>query len=52
MLKIYNELLRINHSIRTFFMCGFQLINKKVYTILISNTISGSFNLDNSFIFD
>jgi hypothetical protein len=29
MLKIYNELLRINHPIRTSFVCGFQLINKK-----------------------
>jgi hypothetical protein len=29
MLKIYNELLRINHPIGTFFMCGFQLSNKK-----------------------
>jgi len=29
MLKIYNELLRINHLIRTSFVCGFQLSNKK-----------------------
>jgi len=29
MLKIYNEILRINHPIETFFVCGFQLINKK-----------------------
>jgi hypothetical protein len=29
MLKFFNELLRINHPIGTFFVCGFQLINKK-----------------------
>jgi len=29
MLKIYNELLRINHLIGTSYVCGFQLINKK-----------------------
>jgi hypothetical protein len=29
MLKIYNELLRINHPIGTSFVCGFQLTNKK-----------------------
>jgi hypothetical protein len=46
MLKIYNELLRINHPIGTSFVCGFQLSNKRIYTILISNTISGSSNLD------
>jgi len=49
MLKIYNELLRINHPIGTSFVCGFQLSNKKVYIIFTSNTISGSPNLDNCF---
>jgi len=29
MLNFFNELLRINHLIGTFFVCGFQLINKK-----------------------
>jgi hypothetical protein len=29
MLKIYNELLRINYPIEISFVCGFQLINKK-----------------------
>jgi hypothetical protein len=38
MLTIYN-------LIGTSFVCGFQL-NKKVYTILVWNTISGSSNLD------
>jgi hypothetical protein len=28
-LKIYNELLRINYPIETSFVCGFQLSNKK-----------------------
>jgi hypothetical protein len=35
MLIIYNELLMTNHPIGTFFMCGFQLSNKRVYNILI-----------------
>jgi hypothetical protein len=29
MLIIYNELITINHPIETFFVCGFQLSNKK-----------------------
>jgi hypothetical protein len=33
MLKIYNELLRINHLIGTSFVCGFQLINKKEFIL-------------------
>ena len=49
MLKIFNKLLKINHPIGTSFVCGFQLINKRVYIILISNTISGSSNLNNCF---
>ena len=33
MLKIYNELLRINHPIGTYFVYGFQLIKKKEFII-------------------
>ena len=29
MLTIYNELLMTNHPIETFFVCSFQLSNKK-----------------------
>ena len=35
MLKIYNELLRINHPIGTSFVCGFQLINKKKFILYL-----------------
>ena len=35
MLKIYNELLRINHLIITSFVCGFQLINKKKFILYL-----------------
>ena len=38
-----------NHPIGTSFVCGFQLSKKKVYIILIWNTVSGSSNLDNCF---
>ena len=34
-LKIYNEILRINHSIGTSFACGFQLINKKEFILYL-----------------
>ena len=50
MLILYNESLMINHSIGTSFVCSFQLSNKKIYTMIISITISGSSNLDNYFI--
>jgi hypothetical protein len=35
MLKIYNELLRINHPIRTSFVCGFQLSDKKKFILYL-----------------
>ena len=38
MLKIYNELLRINHPIGTSFV--FNWLIKRVYTILFSNTLT------------
>ena len=35
MLKMYNELLRINHPIGTSFVYGFQLINKKEFILYL-----------------
>ena len=35
MLKIYDELLRINHPIGIFFVCGFQLSNKKKFILYL-----------------
>ena len=46
MLKIYNELLRINLLLEPPFCVVSSWLLKRVYTILISNTISGSSNLD------
>jgi len=35
MLIIYNEQLMINHPIGTFFVCGFQLSNKKEFILCL-----------------
>jgi len=35
MLILYNEPLMINHSIGTFFVCGFQLSNKKEFILYL-----------------
>jgi len=49
MLKNYNELLRIIIRVESPLCLVFSWVIKRVYTILISNTISGSSNLDNCF---
>jgi len=49
MLKNYKELLRIIIRLEPSLCVVSSLLIKRFYTILISNTISGSSNIDNCF---